>query len=247
MFLHNGSYVKGFMEWDLDNSSWRLSQRRHNGTELLGIDLPDFCQNFQKYIDDGSIVPGWHGGQNFRIAGQARHISASTLQHLNPPGSVTKALYHRNPDRDIWLDSYKEEYEGLCSNDTFDIISEDEYFKLSIPSMCTFTIKRTNGIPTHAKRRIVVLGNFDPRPWSKSDCFSPVISIPMVRLLTAIAVHNKRTVKQGDCKFAFIQASLPQDELTIVKPPIGCPFSGVRTYWRLKKSLYGLRRAPRHW
>jgi hypothetical protein len=60
MFLHNGSYVKGFMEWDLDNSSWRFSQRRHNGTELLGIDLPDFCQNFQKYIialsQDGTVV-----------------------------------------------------------------------------------------------------------------------------------------------------------------------------------------------
>jgi hypothetical protein len=69
----------------------------------------------------------------------------------------------------------------------------------------------------------------------------------MVRLLTALAVHNKRTVKQGDCKFAFTQASLPPDELTIVKPPVGCPFSGVRTYWKLKKSLYGLRRAPRHW
>jgi hypothetical protein len=69
----------------------------------------------------------------------------------------------------------------------------------------------------------------------------------MVHLLTALAAHNKRTLKQGDCKLAFIQASLPSDKLTIVKPPVGCPFFGVRTYWRLKKSLYGLRRAPQHW
>jgi hypothetical protein len=176
------------------------------------------------------------------------------LKCLIPPGSVTKALHSHNQDREIWLNSYKEEYDGLTSNDTFDIISEEEYFKLckqhgikAIPSMCTFTIKCINGIPTRTKSRIVILGNFDPRPWSKSDCFSPVVSIPMVRLLTAIAVHNKRTVKQGDCKFAFIQASLPPDKLTIVKPPIGYPFSGVCSYWRLKKSLYSLRRAPRHW
>jgi hypothetical protein len=69
----------------------------------------------------------------------------------------------------------------------------------------------------------------------------------MVRFLTALAVHNKRTIKQGDCKFAFIQATLPDNEVTIIKPPVGCPFSGPRKYWRLKKSLYGLRRAPRHW
>ncbi len=254
MFLHDGIYKKGFMEWDLDNSTWRFSQRRRNGTEIFGTTLSNFCQTFQQYIDDGSLIPGWHGGQNFHLAGVSRHISASTLHSLIPPGSVTKALYPRNPDKDIWLSSYKEEYDGLSNNDTFDIISEEEYIRLckvhgikAMPSMCTFTIKRTNGVPTRAKSRIVVLGNFDPRPWTKADCFSPVVSIPMVRLLTALAVHNKRTIKQGDCKFAFIQASLPEDELTIVKPPVGCPFSGKRTYWRLKKSLYGLRRAPRHW
>jgi hypothetical protein len=98
MYLHDGLYKKGLMEWDLDKSLWRFSQHRHNGVELLGIDLPDFCQNFQQYIDDGTLIPGWHGGQNFRIAGQARHISAFTLKCLIPPGSVTKALYHHNPD-----------------------------------------------------------------------------------------------------------------------------------------------------
>jgi hypothetical protein len=197
MYLHDGVFIKGFMEWDLDKSMWRFSQRHHNRVEIFGADLPDFCQNFQQYIDDGTLVPGWHGNQNFCIAGQVRHISASALKCLIPPGSASKALYPRNPDREIWLNSYKEEYDGLTSNETFDIISEEEYFKLckhhgvkAIPSMCTFTIKRTNGIPTRAKSRIVVLRNFDPRPWSKLDCFSPVVSIPMVRLLTALAVPS---------------------------------------------------------
>jgi hypothetical protein len=136
----------------------------------------------------------------------------------------------------------------------FDIISEEEYLCLcklhgikAMPSMCNFTTKCTNGVPTHAKSWSVVLGKFDPRLWTKTDCFSPVISIPMVRLLTALAVYNKCTIKQGDCKFAFIQTSLPAEELTIVKPHFGCPFSGKCTSWELKRSLYGLRRVPRHW
>jgi hypothetical protein len=37
----------------------------------------------------------------------------------------------------------------------------------------------------------------------------------------AMAVPNKRTLKQGDCKFAFIQPTLPENKITIVKPPHG--------------------------
>jgi len=112
--------------------------------------------------------------------------------------------------------------------------------------MCTFVVKHTNGIPTRAKSRIVVLGNLEQRSWTKADCFSPVISIHMIIFLTALAVQNGQPLQQADWKFAFIQASLPPEEHTIVKPLVGCPFSKPHQYWRLKKSLYGLRRAPRH-
>jgi hypothetical protein len=67
-----------------------------------------------------------------------------------------------------------------------------------------------------------------------------VFPTPMFCLLTSLAVYNKCTLKQGDWKFSLIQATLPEDHLTIVKPPIGFPFSGSCTYWKLRKSLYGL-------
>jgi hypothetical protein len=139
---------KSIMEWDLDNCTWRFSQRHHNGTELFGTTLPNFCQDFQKYIDDGTLVPGWQGIKNFQIIGPTHHVSTANLQCLTPPGSLAKALFHRNPDRAIWLDSYNEEYDGVHTNDTFDIISEEEYICLchlhgikAMPSMCTFTVK----------------------------------------------------------------------------------------------------------
>lgn len=77
-----------------------------------------------------------------------------------------KALHRNNPDWLIWHESYKEEYDGLSSNATFDVISEEEFLCLqkrhgirAIPSMCIFTVKHTNGVPTRAKSRTVVLGN----------------------------------------------------------------------------------------
>jgi hypothetical protein len=71
--------------------------------------------------------------------------------------------------------------------------------------MYTFVVKHTNGVLTHDKSRLVVLGNLDRREWGKSDC-SLVVSIPMIRFLTALTVQNGCTLKQGGCKFAFTQA-----------------------------------------
>jgi hypothetical protein len=68
-----------------------------------------------------------------------------------------------------------------------------------------------------------------------------------LRLLTSLAISNKRCLKNCDIKQAFVQSSLPPDELYIIKPPKDCPKSRPGTYWRLLRSLYGLRRAPKLW
>ncbi len=62
-----------------------------------------------------------------------------------------------------------------------------------------------------------------------------------------MAVQQRLTLKQSDCKNTFCQGILPQDETTIVKPPIGDPDTKKDEYWLLKRTLYGLRRSPKHW
>jgi len=114
--------------------------------------------------------------------------------------------------------------------------------------MAVLTIKTDGqGDPVRAKSRIVVLGNQETTPWSKTDCFTPVVSAPVVRLMAALAVRNKTVLKQGDCKNAFCHTALPEKEVTIVRPPANCPISKPNTYWKLNKTLYGLRRSPQHW
>ena len=255
MCLHDGVYKKGFMDYDLDQQSWRFIQRRRNGDEIWSKAFPSLIQDFQLLVDEGSLIPGWHAQNSQFLRGSASHVSATSLADSNAPGSIRVALHSDNPDKAIWHSSYEEEYTGLTSNSTFEVISEEEYLVLcrrtglkAIPSMVVFTVKKdSTGRPLRAKSRIVVLGNKDPAQWTKADCYAPVASIPVVRLFTALAVSKKCTLKQGDCKNAFVQSTLPEDEITIVFPPVGCPISAPHTYWRLRKSLYGLRRAPRHW
>jgi hypothetical protein len=73
-----------------------------------------------------------------------------------------KALYPHNPDRTIWLTLYKEEYDGITSNNTLDIVRGEEYKRLcklhgikAILLMWNFTIKQTNGLPTCAKAELL--------------------------------------------------------------------------------------------
>jgi len=114
--------------------------------------------------------------------------------------------------------------------------------------MAIATIKYdSNNCPKRAKYRIVVLGNHDYHQWSKESTAAPVMSQLELCILTSLAVYNRRVLKNCDIKQAFVQSSLPEDEVYIVKPPTSCPKSSPGTYWKLLHSLYGLHRAPKLW
>jgi hypothetical protein len=92
-----------------------------------------------------------------------------------------------------------------------------------------------------------VLGNVDYHQWSKSATAAPVMLQLELHILTALAISHKRSLKNCDIKQAFVQSSLPSNEIYYVKPPVGCPRSKPNTYWRLIRSLYVLQRASKLW
>ena len=187
-------------------------------------------------------------------AAVARHVSAAGLSNLIPPTSVDSHTKMSPKDKEIWDAAYSEEIEGLLDKGTWETITEADYnnirhkVKALLPSMALSTIKYDeNGRPKRAKYRIVALGNLDRVHWNKGDLYAPVLSMIELRLLTSIAVRNNCVMKSGDVKQAFIQATLPDDEVYVVRPPKGCTHTHPSDLWRLNKPLYGLRRAPRHW
>jgi hypothetical protein len=225
------------------------------------VPLPDFKQSWTTLVGENILIPGHTTVSSFlrpnssNNAPSANLVSAKNL--LNPcPPSLLKALHPSNPDRDTWLKSYNEEKGGLQRLEVFDKISKKQYLALrrsgkigkALPSMCVLVIKNDkDGNPCRAKSRIVVLGNYEDRYYSKSQKYAPVLKYSSLRLLTSKAVEHKRILQQGDCNNAFCHAKLPPDEQCAVRPPPGDPGYSKDEYWLLNKTLYGLRRSPHHW
>ena len=141
----------------------------------------------------------------------AKNVSAKNLL-LPCPTSLQQALHPSNPDRQVWLDSYRDEKGGLLVHEVFDRINKNTYLNLrrqgiipkAIPSMCVLCIKSDkNGNPLRAKSRIVVLGNHEDKYYAKSEWYAPMLTYLLLYLLVAKAVSAKRVLQQGDCKNAF--------------------------------------------
>jgi hypothetical protein len=180
-------------------------------------------------------------------------VSAHGLVSLIPPTSLKHHDKLESSDKNIWDSAYNEEFDGLVSFPSWEIITETQFKQLSkgikaLPTMAIATIKYDeHNCPKHAKYWIVALGILDYHTWSKESTAAPVMSQLELRILMSLAVYNKRVLKNCDIKQTFVQSTLPEDEVYFFKPPQGCSRSPPGTYWRLIRSLYGLRRAPKLW
>jgi len=258
LFLNNMPKPRdGTLQFDNNDRTFYPGKQNSNP----GISLPDFEANCQDLLETGQLFRGHAKFKNVydtcnQLSLQTcvlRHVSAHGLQSLVAPTSLKHHTKMSSSDKAIWDDAYSEEYDGLTSLSTWEVISEEQYYKLSkgkkaLPTMAIATIKYDeHNKPKQAKYRLVVLGNQDYHTWSREDMAAPVLSQLELHSLTLLAVYNKRVLKNCDVRQAFVQSTLPANEVYFLKPPPGCPRSGPNQYWKLIRSLYGLKRAPRIW
>jgi hypothetical protein len=163
-------------------------------------------------------------------------VSAHGLSKLIAPTSLRAHQSMSPEDKAIRDAAYDEEYNGLESLPTWQVLTEQQYRQFSkgrkaLPTMVIATIKYDeNNRPKQAKYRLVVLGNLDYHTWSKESTAAPVMSQLELHLLTSLAVFHKRVLKNCDVKQAFIQSHLPEQEEYFLKPPAGCPRSRPGEY-----------------
>nr|GEU67580.1 retrovirus-related Pol polyprotein from transposon TNT 1-94 [Tanacetum cinerariifolium] len=96
------------------------------------------------------------------------------------------------------------------------------------------------------KSRLVAKGYAQKEGIDFEESFAPVARLEVVRLFIAYAAHKSFTIYQMDVKTTFLYGPLKEE--VYVNQPDGFvdPYHPDKVY-RLKKALYGLKKAPRAW
>jgi hypothetical protein len=215
LFLHHMSKPRHGKLYLSPDGEWVICPG--NSTDFSkGTILPDLSANCQHLIDTGQL---FRGNTKFRRVYLTRnqkqlrdcvlrHVTAHGLSSFIAPSSL-KQLFSLPPnDQHIWHEAYDEEYDGLSSLPTWEVVTEEQFKHLSkgvraLPSMAIATIKYDEfNRPKRAKYRIVVLGNLDYHNWSREATAAPVMSQLELRLFTSLAVFHKRVLKNCDIKQA---------------------------------------------
>jgi hypothetical protein len=95
------------------------------------------------------------------------------------------------------------------------------------------------------KVRLVAKGYVQKQGIDFEEMFTPVARMESVRLILAVAEHEGWRVHHMDVKSAFLNGELKED--VYVRQPPGFVAAEEHQMLKLKKTLYGLRQAPRVW
>ena len=103
---------------------------------------------------------------------------------------------------------------------------------------------RSDGSLDRYKARLVVLWN-NQEYGVNYETFVPVVKMTIVRMILALAASNDWPLHQMDVKNAFLHGDLK--ECIYMKPPPELFSSQTSNVCKLRRSLYGLKRALQAW
>ena len=133
-----------------DDNEWHFCA----GKSTVGTPLLDLAANIQSLLDTGQI---FRGHTKFKTVYDTRaqlglrdcvlrHVSAHGLTSLIAPTSLKARSKLSFNDGAIWDAAYDEEFDGLESLPTWEVLSEEQFHQLGIahkalPTMAIATIK----------------------------------------------------------------------------------------------------------
>lgn len=166
-------------------------------------------------------------------------LSAETLNQ-NVPQTYNEAIAMGQG----WKLAIESELEALRENETWEIVPYPAN-ETVIDSKWVFRYKDVNGSASE-KARLVARGY--QQCDESMDMYAPVARMLTLRILFSLCVQDNLHINQLDVKCAFLNGELK--EPVFMKIPDGLNVSKdfvKNNVCKLKRSLYGLRQAPKCW
>ena len=156
------------------------------------------------------------------------------------PRNFKEAMQHEG-----WKTAMQQEISALEDNHTWEM-QDLPPGKKALGCKWVYKIKHnSDGTVERLKARLVIFGNHQIEGLDYTETFAPVAKMVTVRVFLAVAAAKNWELHQMDVHNAFLHGDL--DEEVYMKPPPGFHSSNPSLVCRLRKSLYGLRQAPRCW
>jgi hypothetical protein len=168
-------------------------------------------------------------------------------EYLIKINSVPKYYHHLNrleeEEQSLWHSAMNDEINSMKKKQVFDIVARPLNTQIL---NCLWLFKNKllpNGQLDKRKARLVILGNQQVNTKNQVH-YSPVLNEISLKILLSIGVKRKLHIHQVDVQTAYLNSVLT-DPVYVSEP------DGFRTSpqncWRLRKSVYGLRRASSDW
>lgn len=156
------------------------------------------------------------------------------------PKSYDEAM--KSPYAKYWQEACLEELNSIQGKGVYSEVEPDVSRKV-ITTRWVFTRKENpdDGTIERFKARIVVHGYKQEYGVDYDEVYAPVVGHTTIRCFLTHAAAKRMKVHHVDVKTAFLNSELDCD--VYVKPPEGV----AGDVWKLRKSLYGLRQAPKCW
>eukprot|EP00253_Pinus_taeda_P021025 PITA_21025 len=139
----------------------------------------------------------------------------------------------------------EEEMDFLMHNQTWDLV-RFPVGKTTLQNKWVYRVKEEDGGKQRYKARLVVKGFAQKNCIDFDEIFSHVVKMTSIRtILSLVAIQDLHLEKLG-VKTTFLHGDL--EEEIYMQQPQGYEVKGhEKIVYRLKKSLYGLKHAPRQW
>ena len=144
------------------------------------------------------------------------------------------------------IDAMNEEMKSMKDNDVWDLVPLLEGAK---PIGCKWifkTKKDSKGNVERYKAHLVAKGFTQKEGIDYKETFSPVSSKDSFRIIMALVTHFNLELHQMDVKTVFLNGDI-DETIYIVQPKNFVLGDAKKMVYKLKKSIYGLKKASRQW
>ena len=169
--------------------------------------------------------------------------------HKSYMAAITKIIepryFHEAVKDPKWREAMSKEIEALELNNTW-TLAELPVNKRPINCKWVYKVKyNSDGSVERYKARLVIRGDQQIEGFDYGETFAPVAKMTSVRCFIAVAATKGWDLHQMDVHNAFLHGDL-DEEVYMTLPP-GYRASYHNQVCRLRKSLHGLKQAPRQW